>query len=109
LSTIELTTLRTLDAPALPTEAPVVIARANQSYKRVLVRNVGPVVLLIATTPDPLASQTPSDVFELPVNTEDVIPISPSQTLYAGGVGGGGRVTVSVSPGIPLSSEWMRS
>lgn len=106
---VEVTMLKTLDVPALPSEAPVVLARANEAHKRVLIRNIGPTVILVALESVVLADQTPSDVYTFLLGQEDVLPISPTQTLYAAAVGGGGRVTVCVSPAIPLGSEWMRS
>lgn len=105
----ELTTLKTLDLPAVPTEAPVAIARANETHKRVAVSNLGPTVVFLALDIQQLASQTPSDVFTIFAGQERVIPISPTQILYAAAVGGGGQVTVCVSPAVPLGSEWMRS
>lgn len=105
----ELTVLKTLDVPALPSEAPVVLARANETHKRVLVSNLGPTVVLVATDVQQLATQTPSDVFMILAGQERVLPLSPSQTFYAASVAAGGQVTVCVSPAIPLGSEWMRS
>jgi hypothetical protein len=104
----EVTVLRTLDVPALPTETPTAIARANAVHKRVAIRNIGPTVLLVATTAEVLTTQAPSDVVTIPLGVEQIIPISPTQILYLGSVAAGGRASITVSPAIPLA-EWERS
>lgn len=100
-----LASARTIDVDVAPTESPAILGEAGPLYMRVMVRNLGPAVLVLST--DAAAVQevlATSESYTLPVNGVDVFPLSPGQRLYAVGLGAGGRCSVFRSPATPVAS-----
>ena len=88
----------------IPTQGvdPVVLARAGGTPLRVLVRNTGGALLLLAYDPTALANPAPmAGTFRLPVGTSEVFVLMPKQTLAAVSAGAGGFASTAISEAIP--------
>lgn len=87
-----------------PSIIPTLLARAQKGIAmRVLVRNVGGVLMFIGGNPEDVAGPDGpvTATYRLPPGQEDVFILAPEQTLYAVAAGGGGLGSVSYSEAIP--------
>lgn len=86
---------------------PTPVARGTEVPIRVVVRNRGPNVLLLAYNAEDVrvgGGQT----FQLPPGDETVLVCSPKQALYAGGIGPGGVISASYSEALPTDRDGKR-
>jgi len=96
-----LTRMQTIDIAAIPTETPSTLATAQSHFLRVAIRNIGPNAIQLSLDPTAFQSANASTIL-LASGLEEIVPIAPSQSIYAAGVGGGARVNVIRSVAIPL-------
>ena len=97
--------LETYTLPSVgPGTAPNAIAHATSTPMRVVVRNVGPVVLFLGiASADVAGAGTPtSKSYQLPVGASDVFVLAPRQAIYASAAGPGSRVSVATSEALPI-------
>lgn len=83
---------------------PTPIARGKSTIPvRVLVRNVGPVVVFFSdTTQSLVGTAVGNTTYQLAPGDADVFILAPAQNLMAVAAGPGGRVVVSQSEALPL-------
>ncbi len=76
---------------------------------RVVVRNVGGNILILAHDSSTLANFPPGNAgtFVLPAGDSEVFVLQPRQGIYASGSGGGGLASIAVSEALPQT--WMES
>lgn len=102
------TTFQTYQVAASgPNILPTLLARAQKHVPmRVLVRNVGAVLVFLGSSPGDVAgSDGPQTAtYRLPAGQEDVFILAGDQALYAVASGGGGLASVSYSEAIPLKT-----
>jgi hypothetical protein len=98
--------MQTLAIPAVGIgEASRLIQAPPDKWMRVLVRNTGGTVLLLATDNAALSSLSSlGATYQLPPGQSDAIVVSPGQSLFAAGNGGGGQASIAISMAIPISS-----
>lgn len=101
---MNLTRFATVSVPGLPTNSPAPIVRAPaDAPARVLVKNVGAVLIFISDDPQSLLGGSgPSAAFLMAPGDDDVIVLAPLQTLYGVGVAGGGLLSISLSDAVPV-------
>lgn len=94
----EATTLQTLSLKAAGESNPTLLSGYSEPA-RVVVRNIGPANVFLATEAGNLSvsSSPTSGVFTLPTGFEVTIVVSDKQKLFAAGLGKTGRVSVAVS------------
>ena len=97
------TTLQTVNIGVIGTNNPTVIARGFGVPTRVLLYNVGPILLYISTNIGDLNASTGpgGNVFQLPTTIEKVFMLAPGQALYSVGAGIGGLLSVAASEAFP--------
>lgn len=102
--TNDFTILRTIPVPAMPTDAPSVLAQGDADrFIRVLVRNRGGTVVRLAIdSVDVQSVTTTPNTYELGPGESDAFPLAPGQRLFAVSVGAAGRVSVARSVAIPM-------
>lgn len=99
-------TLNTFVVPAIGAGDPAMITQASKVPLRVVVRNIGPVALLIAHTDNELSKiASVTGVFLIPPGLEDTFVLAPDQGLYAAATGVGGRMCVAISEAWPFLLE----
>lgn len=99
--------LQTVDVPistANPSTVGPVYAAPSDTVVRVFVSNVGAAALVLGFQPNAVvgAGLALGGNFRLPAGREVTLILQPRQTLYAAGVGAGGRVSYAVSVALPL-------
>lgn len=100
-------TLNTLSITGLPltaTARPSLLAVASDVAARVVVRNVGPVLVFLAFDVNALsnAEGPSSGVFQLQPNASEVFVLAPKQRLVAVGVAGGGKLSIAQSEALEI-------
>lgn len=87
---------------------PAVLYRATQKPLRVVVRNSGGTLLLIAYEATALTVNNPmADTFRLPVGASETFVLMPQQSLLAAAVGAGGVASIAASEALP--QVWMEA
>src|SRR5574337_1395504 len=100
---------RTLTIPAVGKgNNPARLMQANANAPmRVVVRNSGGVVLMIAHDTNSLSDLNQMGAcFQLPAGASEVFVLAPGQPILAAGVGGGGQVCIAYSEAFPVGT-WM--
>lgn len=93
----------TLGLPAQGSQNPSTLARAGAVPLRVVVRNVGPNLVLIAHDIGTLtATPAVAGTFRLGPTMEDVFILAPQEGLFATAIGAGGVVSVAISGAMPI-------
>jgi hypothetical protein len=102
--------MQTVSVPILGAVNPSRLVQApNNSPFRVLVRNVGGVLIYLAFENEDLSSiSAVGGVYQLPPGQSDAFVLAPSQSIFAAANGGNGLASVAVSEAIPLK-DWMES
>ena len=105
--------VQTISVPSITalsaTVAPATLARSspNTVPQRVLVRNTGPITVLLSTDAGSISSlSSVQSAYRLDPNVSEVFVLEVADTLYAVGVGGGAVVSIAVSPAFPLGTSW---
>lgn len=98
------TTMQTFTVPGIAAVSPATIVKAAQVPLRVLVRNIGGILVFLATSDTALSTTAgPSPTsYQLPPGQADVFVLGPTQSLYA--LMGGpvtGTICVSISEALP--------
>jgi hypothetical protein len=99
--------LNTLALPSMGTDNPATLAKAAQIPLRVVVRNTGPNLVLVAHDSGTLMN-TPvtANAFKIPpVIGEDTFVLAPGEGLFAVAIGIGGEVSVAISEALPIKLE----
>lgn len=102
---VQATTFATLSVGALGVaQTPTVIAKAAPIPMRVELRNVGPVLIFLASSTGEVNPQRPptAGTYRLLPLAVEVFVLAPGQNLYGVAVGAGGLVSVSISEALPL-------
>ena len=103
-------TVATIAVPAFGSINPATLTRAPRGrVVRVLVRNVGGVVVFIAHEVSDISSvaNAAATSYRLPPGQADVFVVMPEQGLYAISQGIAGLVSIAVSEAVP--GLWMES
>ena len=98
--------LNSLVIPIAGSSNPATLMKAAAIPLRVVVRNTGPGVALLAHDPGTL-SNTPvfANAYVLPQDREDTFVLAPQQGIYAVGIGVGVVLSVAISEAIPVKGE----
>jgi hypothetical protein len=98
------TQLDSIAVPAIGAATPGILARAQETAVRVLVRNTGVSALFISTTTENLVNPGgPSTAsFRLVAGAENVFVLAPKQRLYAIALGLGNQASVAISEALPM-------
>ena len=98
------TNFNTITVPSVGTTNPAIIMNAGNVPLRLLVRNIGPVLLFLAGDTESLVSPggPSTGVYRLPTGTADVFVVAPKQSVYAVSAGVGGLVSVASSEALPI-------
>ena len=106
--TMQPSQLNSLNVPIVGSNNPATIAKAALIPLRVVIRNVGPVLVLLAHDPGTLQN-TPvfANAFQLVPNAELTVVLTPQQGVLAVGLGLGGQLSVAISQAIP--TKWMEA
>lgn len=101
-----LQTADVLISTADPSTVGPVYAAPSDTVVRVFVSNVGAAAVILGFQPNAVvgAGLTTGGNYRLPANREVTIIMQPRQTLYATGVGAGGRISFTVSEALPLGA-----
>lgn len=100
--------LNTISLPTVGAPNPGLAAKAAQVPLRVLVRNSGPILVLLAHDQGTLQNTPVSaNAFPLPPDKDYTFVLVPGQALYAAGFGAGGQIAVAISEAIP--TKWMEA
>lgn len=96
--------LATINVPIVGANNPALLTRAPKGkVVRVLVRNVGGVLVFLTHEANDLAtlSNAASAAYRLPPGQTDVFVLMPEQSLFAAGQGAQSLVCIAVSEAIP--------
>jgi hypothetical protein len=100
--------LNSIVLPPVGTPTPGVVMKASSSPLWLALRNVGPVVILLAHDQGTLQTVTAfANAYQLPLDREVVVVLAPSQGLYAAGLGLGAVLSIASSEAIP--TKWMEA
>lgn len=98
--------VNTLSLPTQGSQNPGTLAKAAKIPLRVVVRNTGPNLVLLAHDPGTLSNAPAfANAFKLPVLVEDTFVLAPSEGLFGVSIGVGGEVTVAISEALPIRLE----
>jgi hypothetical protein len=94
----------TVTIPSVGTVNPATLANASTQPLRIVVRNIGPVLMFIGGDTESLASPggPSTGVFRLPAAASEVFVIAPKQGLYAVSAGAGGLASLAISEALPV-------
>jgi hypothetical protein len=92
---------QTLNVTVIGSKDPTTLAKAADVPLRVLVSNIGAVVVFIAKSSGDVAPRPTTASLRLFPNREEIYIIAPKQSLYATCAGLGGRISVSTSEALP--------
>lgn len=101
MSSMKDSTYETLVVNALGNANSTTLAKAADVPLRVLVSNVGAVVIFLAKSASDVAPRPTTASFRLFPSQDKVFVLAPGQALYAIGVGLGGQLSVSTSEALP--------
>lgn len=101
-----LQTVDVLISTADPSTVGPIYAAPSDIAVRVFVSNIGAAPVILGFQPNAVVGNglTTGGNFRLPANREITIIMQPQQTLYAAGVGAGGRLSIAVSAALPLGA-----
>jgi hypothetical protein len=93
-------------SPAAANNIGPIVAAPDKTAVRVLVNNIGPVDVLIGLTTTAVAGTATGSQgnFRLQAGRDFVFVLAPRQTLYAVGIGNGGRLSYAVSEALPIAA-----
>ena len=95
--------MNTITVPPVGSTTPGIVATASGAPLRVLVRNVGPVLVFLAHETENLANPggPSTGVYRLPAADVDIFVLAPGQSVYAVSAGIGGLLTIAGSEAFP--------
>jgi hypothetical protein len=97
--------LNTLALPAQGSSNPATLTKAAKIPLRVVVRNTGPNLVLLAHDAGTLSNApATANTFKLFPPFEDTYVLAPGEGLYAVSIGAGGEVSVAISEALPIST-----
>lgn len=97
-------TVKIVTIPQGGTNAPAMLAVSANLPSRLMVRNIGPSILILAHESNAIAGTqgaSATDAYQLPPGAVDVFVLAPSQGMYAVGSGAGGRASIALSEASP--------
>ena len=99
--------MNTITVPAVGTTTPGIVATAAGAPLRVLIRNVGPVLVFLAHETENLANPggPSTGVYRLPAADSDTFVLAPHQSVYAVSAGVGGLLTIAGSEAYPVELD----
>lgn len=98
--------LNSLVVPTAGSQTPATVYKAADVPLRVLVRNLGPNIVLLAHDVGTLSNAPVyANTFRLPPLISEVIVLAPKQGLYAVSVGVAGQISIAVSEALPAKVE----
>jgi hypothetical protein len=94
--------LNTLGLPLAGSPNPATLTKAADTPLRVVIRNVGPVTVMLAHDVGTLSNGPVfANAYQLLPDRETVIILAPQQGIFAAGLGLGGTLSIAVSDAIP--------
>lgn len=94
--------VNTLNVPQVGSTNPATLFYADKVPMRVVVRNVGGALLLIAHDSNTLQQGAiVANAFRLPSGDSEVFVLAPKQGIFAASAGAGGQASIAVSEAIP--------
>lgn len=101
--------VQTLSIPQVGGD-PTRLIQAGANPMRVVVRNNGGNVLLIAfETPSLSDVNNMGSIYQLPVGQSETFVLAPQQSIFAAGLGGGGTASIAASEAIPGKQFYQES
>jgi len=97
------TNFETLTVQPIGAPTPTTIVKSAKAPIRVLVNNVGPVVIFVAATVTDLVPQPSTATFRLFPGQSQSFVAAPKQGLYCIGAAVGGLLSISTSEALPLA------
>jgi len=95
--------VNTITIPAAGTPNPATLWRAALVPTRVVVRNVGRSLILLAHSSSEIqTAEATAGVFHLPAGAEGTFILAPKQGMWAVSAVAGGLVSIAVSEAMPL-------
>ncbi len=97
------TNLQTYNVPAVGTVNPATLAKAAKVPCRVVISNVGPVVLFVSDATADLMPVPSTAVYRIFPGEAPSLVLAPKQSFYAVGAAAGGLASVAISDALPLT------
>jgi hypothetical protein len=98
--------VNSLSLPPSGSSNPATVTKAAKVPLRVVVRNTGPNLVLLAHDPGTLTNAPVfANTFKLPVMAEDIYVLAPGEGLFAVSIGAGGELTVAISESLPILKD----
>jgi len=94
---------QTVTVQPIGSQTPTTLAKAATIPLRVLVNNVGPVVIFVATSVTDLSPLPTTATYRIFPGEQHVFVAAPKQGIYAVGAAIGALMSVSISEALPLS------
>jgi hypothetical protein len=100
--------LNSLTISPVGSRNPATVAKAATVPLRVVVTNVGPVIILLAHEDGTLINAPAfASTYQLLPGKELTVVLVPRQGLFAAGIGAGGQLSAAISEAIP--TKWMEA
>ncbi len=95
--------VNTIQVPTIGTNNPATLVIAALVPTRIVVRNVGAVIVFLAHSSAEIQSiNTTAGVYRLPAGQEDVFVLAPQQGLWAVASGAVGTVSIAISEAMSI-------
>lgn len=99
---MQLTNFETFTIQPIGSTAPTTLTKAATRPLRVLVSNVGAVVIFVSLTVNDLSPQPTTASYRVFQGEQHAFVVAPKQGLYAVGAASGGLMSVSASEALPV-------
>lgn len=101
---MQLTSFETVTVQPVGSNTPTTLAKCPAHIPlRVLVSNVGPVLIFVSTSVNDLQPKPTTATFRIFPGDDKVFVLAPKQSLYAVGAAAGGLMSVSNSEALPVA------
>jgi hypothetical protein len=94
---------QTITVQPIGSATPTTLVKAAKIPLRVLVSNIGPVVIFVASTATDLAPQPTTATYRIFPGEQQVFVAAPKQSILAVGAAAGGLMSVSTSEALPAA------
>ena len=94
---------QTVTVQPIGSSTPTTLAKAAQYPLRVLVSNVGPVLIFVATSVTDLTPRPTTATYRIFPGEEHAFVLAPKQSAYAVGAAVGGLMSIVSSEALPLA------
>lgn len=100
---MQLTRFETVTVQPIGSSTPTTLVKSAKVPLRLLINNVGPVVVFIAATVTDLFPQPSTATYRIFPGQQHAIIAAPGEGVYAVGAAVGGLVSVTASEALPLA------